>query len=266
MNTRLVPQDEQGLETATFAGGCFWCVETAFEDLDGVKKVVSGYSGGMSKIRRTRKSAPEQRDTWNPSRLFSIHRSSVMPSWWIFSGGKSIRRMPEVLLWIGVRNIILLYFITTMLKRKLPNRRRRSWNHPVFLINRLPRILLRSPCFTRRRITINRTCKKNPVRYYSYRSASGRDQYIKSVWGDVGLTKYKKPAKEEVKKQLTAMQYEVTAQCGTEPPFQNGTGITKNPGSMWMLSPVNHCLVRRISSSREPAGQALPSRLTRGTS
>ena len=49
MNTRVVPQDEQGLETATFAGGCFWCVETAFEDLDGVKKVVSGYSGGHVK-------------------------------------------------------------------------------------------------------------------------------------------------------------------------------------------------------------------------
>ena len=37
MNTKLTPENEPGLETATFAGGCFWCVETAFEDLDGVK-------------------------------------------------------------------------------------------------------------------------------------------------------------------------------------------------------------------------------------
>ncbi len=34
------------LETATLAGGCFWCIETIFEDLKGVEKVESGYSGG----------------------------------------------------------------------------------------------------------------------------------------------------------------------------------------------------------------------------
>lgn len=35
-------------EKAVFAGGCFWCVESDFESLDGVKSVVSGYSGGES--------------------------------------------------------------------------------------------------------------------------------------------------------------------------------------------------------------------------
>jgi peptide methionine sulfoxide reductase msrA/msrB len=34
------------LETATFAGGCFWCMEHPFEELDGVVEVVSGYTGG----------------------------------------------------------------------------------------------------------------------------------------------------------------------------------------------------------------------------
>ena len=34
------------LETATFANGCFWCTEALFERVQGVKKVVSGYSGG----------------------------------------------------------------------------------------------------------------------------------------------------------------------------------------------------------------------------
>jgi peptide-methionine (S)-S-oxide reductase len=33
-------------ETATLAGGCFWCVEAVFEPLEGVEKVVSGYTGG----------------------------------------------------------------------------------------------------------------------------------------------------------------------------------------------------------------------------
>nr|WP_255577991.1 peptide-methionine (S)-S-oxide reductase MsrA [Flavobacterium sp. CHNK8] len=39
--------EKQGdLEIATFAGGCFWCTEAVFLQLDGVSKVVSGYIGG----------------------------------------------------------------------------------------------------------------------------------------------------------------------------------------------------------------------------
>lgn len=36
----------KGLDTATFATGCFWCTEAKFQQLKGVKKVVSGFSGG----------------------------------------------------------------------------------------------------------------------------------------------------------------------------------------------------------------------------
>ena len=39
-------QDADKLETATFGNGCFWCTEAVFAQLEGVKKVVSGYSGG----------------------------------------------------------------------------------------------------------------------------------------------------------------------------------------------------------------------------
>ena len=37
---------EKGMETATFAGGCFWCTEAIFLELEGVKSVTSGYTGG----------------------------------------------------------------------------------------------------------------------------------------------------------------------------------------------------------------------------
>lgn len=36
----------KGDRTAVLAGGCFWCVEAVFQQIEGVKKVVSGYSGG----------------------------------------------------------------------------------------------------------------------------------------------------------------------------------------------------------------------------
>ena len=37
---------EDGLEVATFAGGCFWCVESDFDKVPGVVRTVSGYTGG----------------------------------------------------------------------------------------------------------------------------------------------------------------------------------------------------------------------------
>ena len=40
--------EKNTMETATLAGGCFWCIETIFDDLKGVEKVESGYSGGKS--------------------------------------------------------------------------------------------------------------------------------------------------------------------------------------------------------------------------
>lgn len=40
--------DNQNLETAIFAGGCFWCVESDFDKLDGVLETVSGYTGGAT--------------------------------------------------------------------------------------------------------------------------------------------------------------------------------------------------------------------------
>lgn len=38
--------DQPRWEVATLAGGCFWCLEAVFDDLEGVRDVVSGYAGG----------------------------------------------------------------------------------------------------------------------------------------------------------------------------------------------------------------------------
>jgi peptide-methionine (S)-S-oxide reductase len=45
----LTEAEKEQLDTATFAGGCFWCTEAVFERTKGVKSVVSGYTGGTQK-------------------------------------------------------------------------------------------------------------------------------------------------------------------------------------------------------------------------
>lgn len=42
-------KEQPGLQVATFGNGCFWCTEALFQRLNGVEKVVSGYSGGKVK-------------------------------------------------------------------------------------------------------------------------------------------------------------------------------------------------------------------------
>ncbi|MGJ3235920.1 peptide-methionine (S)-S-oxide reductase MsrA [Marivirga sp.] len=44
-NTQAI-QNTEAIDTAYFAGGCFWCVEASFEQIKGVKEAISGYSGG----------------------------------------------------------------------------------------------------------------------------------------------------------------------------------------------------------------------------
>lgn len=45
-NEEPLMEQSKNMETATFAGGCFWCTEAVFLELDGVVSVVSGYIGG----------------------------------------------------------------------------------------------------------------------------------------------------------------------------------------------------------------------------
>ena len=45
---KKAPLNKDGLAVATFSGGCFWCVESDLEKLDGVKEVISGYAGGKT--------------------------------------------------------------------------------------------------------------------------------------------------------------------------------------------------------------------------
>lgn len=221
MNNTSILDNEKGLETATFAGGCFWCVETAFEDLYGVKKVISGYSGGHVKnptyeevCSGTTGHLESVQIIFDPqiisyAELVDIFWRQIDPT---DGGGSFVDR--------GSQYLSAIFYHNEMQKKIAESSKSELEKSEIFDKPIVTKIIPFTSFYPAEDYH-QQYCKKNPARYYSYRSASGRDQYIKSVWGDVGLSKYKKPAKEDLKKQLTDMQYEVTAQCGTEPAFHN---------------------------------------------
>jgi len=79
------------LEKATFAGGCFWCMEHPFDALPGVVSVTSGYTGGQRRIRPIKRYRPAGPGTRRRCRSFSILRKSVTKSFSTSTGAISIR-------------------------------------------------------------------------------------------------------------------------------------------------------------------------------
>jgi hypothetical protein len=65
-------------------------------------------------------------------------------------------------------------------------------------------------------------------------------------------------SKREIKKMLTPLQFHVTQQCGTEPPFQNEFWNNKRPASMWMWYQANLYSARWTNSTLKQAGRASP--------
>ncbi len=221
LNDRLIPERNSGLDTATFAGGCFWCMQDVFEELDGVKSVVSGYSGGDVKnptYEEVSSGTTGHREsvqiTFDPEiisydELVDIFWRQIDPT---DDGGSFVDR--------GSQYRSAIFYRDQAQKKSAESSKAELAQSGIFDKPIATDILPLKNFYAAEQYHQD-FCKKNPVRYYSYRSGSGRDRFIKAVWGDVGLGKYKRPEKEELKKKLTSEQYEVTAQCGTEPAFHN---------------------------------------------
>jgi peptide methionine sulfoxide reductase msrA/msrB len=223
-------------EEAIFAGGCFWCMTSPFEKLDGVTEVLSGYIGGTGTNPTYEDYAQKGyveavRITYDPNK---ISYSQLLDVFWrqidpTDSGGQFVDRGPQY------RSAI---FYLNDEQKQLAEKSKEALARSGRFDKPVVTEVISASIFYRAESYHQDYYKKNPIRYKYYRYLSGRDQFLEKVWGkEVNMKepaqntgKYKIPSKAELKKKLTPMQYEVTQENGTEPPFHNEYWDNKKEG------------------------------------
>jgi len=218
------PKDTPNEEViATFAGGCFWCMEPPFENLDGVSKVVSGYSGG-SEENPTYKEVSSGKTGhvetiqvhYDPEKvsyekLLDVFWHNVDPT---DDGGQFIDR--------GFQYTTAI-FTHSKEEQKLAEESRDAissdFDKPI-----LTRIEPFKTFFHAEEYHQD-YYKKNPIRYKYYSSRSGRYKFLDEQWKT-----YEKPDEATLRETLTPMQYEVTQNNGTEKPYDNEYWDNKEKG------------------------------------
>ncbi|MBN1365879.1 MAG: peptide-methionine (R)-S-oxide reductase MsrB [Syntrophaceae bacterium] len=202
-------------EKATFAGGCFWCMEPPFEGLDGVVEVAAGYTGG-----RLTNPGYEQVSTgttghyeaveitYDPSRisyseLLDIFWKSIDPT---DSSGQFADRGPQY------RTAV---FYHNEEQKRLAERSKEELAGSGFYDRPIATRIARAGVFYKAEGYHQDYYKTCPVEYGRYKAGSGREAYLKKI---------------EKKRKLTPLQYRVTQECGTEPPFKNEYWNNKREG------------------------------------
>ncbi|MDP1992644.1 MAG: peptide-methionine (R)-S-oxide reductase MsrB [Syntrophales bacterium] len=221
--------------TATLAGGCFWCVESDFEKVPGVLKVVSGYTGGSGEnptyeTYHDKGHIEAVQVFYDPAKvtyaqLLDVFWRHIDPT---DAGGQFADRGP------GYRSAI---FYHDEEQRRFSEKSKEELAKSGRFTKPIVTELIKFERFYDAEGYHQDYYKNNPIRYKYYRSGSGRDQFLEKVWapsrGDLqskqGKT-YTKPDDATLRKTLTQMQYEVTQKEGTEPPFQNEYHDNKKEG------------------------------------
>ena len=218
---------------ATFAGGCFWCMESPFEKLDGVLDVTSGYAGGSEPnptyeevSSGTTGHAEAVQVRYDPARvsyqgLLDVFWRQIDPT---DPGGQFADRGRQY------RSAI---FVHGEAQRELADASKEALAASGRFAKPIATEIVPLEVFYRAEDHHQDYYKKHPIRYAYYRSGSGRDRFLDEAWKGApppARTRYLKPSDEEVRRRLTAQQYAVTQQNGTERPFDNAFWDDKRPG------------------------------------
>ncbi len=213
-------------EKATFAGGCFWCMEDAFQGVEGVVEVTSGYTGGQKENPTYGEVSTGKTGHYEAIQItfdpFKISYEELLNLFWrqidpTDEGGQFADRGSQYRTAIFYHNPEQK---TLAEKSKQELEKSRMFDKPV-----VTKIIPFTKFYKAEEYHQDYSQKKT-LQYKLYKKGSGREDFIKEKWEE----KYSKPKEEELKKKLTPQQYQVTQNCGTEEPFNNKYWDNKKEG------------------------------------
>ena len=201
-------------ELATFAGGCFWCMVKPFDEQPGIVSVISGYTGGHVEnptyeqvCSGTTGHVEAVQITFDPNvfpyeRLLDLFWRQIDPT---DPGGQFGDR--------GESYQTAIFYHNEEQKRLAEKSKQElaasgRFNQPI-----VTPILPAAPFYPAEEYH-QHYYKKQPLRYKAYFTGSGRERFIREAWKD-------REKDAELRKRLTPLQYEVTQNSATEPPFRN---------------------------------------------
>jgi len=201
-------------ELAAFAGGCFWCMVTPFEEIPGIISITSGYIGGHTVnptyeqvCTETTGHAEAVQIAFDPEimsyeKLLDIYWRQIDPT---DTGGQFHDRGSSY------RTAIFYYSEDQRVQAEAS---KAALDQSGRFDKPIATEIVPATEFYPAEEYHQDYHKKNPFRYKMYRRGSGRADFIKAHWNT-------DKDKKKLKDKLTPMQYEVTQNNATEPPFQN---------------------------------------------
>ena len=224
LHVNIVPaQGTSNLKKAVFAGGCFWCMEKPFEELEGVISVTAGYTGGTSKNPTYKNYASgghleAVEIVYDPikttyAQLLDVFWRQIDPT---DPHGQFADR--------GKAYATAIFYVDAEQKR-LAEESKRALEKKKLFEKSIVTPIIRASTFYKAEEYHQDYYKKNPLRYQLYRSGSGRDVFLEKNWGKKG-----EKDMSELKQKLTSLQYHVTQEDGAERPFVNKYWDNKRPG------------------------------------
>lgn len=231
--TMIKNEEESKMEKATFAGGCFWCMESPFEELNGVTEVIAGYTGGH-KENPTYEEVTSGKTghleavqiTFDPS---IITYSELLDVFWRQINPTDIRGQFADR---GEHYKTAIFYHNDVQKRLTEESKEKLQASGKFQVDIVTEIIPASKFYVAEDYHQD-YYQKSPIRYKLYRAGSGRDAYLKSTWEDTNNnndSKFEKLSDEELKNTLTPLQFNVTQSCGTESAFDNEYWDNKKEG------------------------------------
>lgn len=184
LEERIMDNKDKRYETAIFAGGCFWCMVSPFDVLDGIIEVVSGYTGGHLE-NPTYKDVKSQTSghyeavkiTYDPEvidydKLLQAYWRQVDPT---DDGGQFQDRGSSY------RTAI---FYTTEEQRVKAEASKKAMDNSGRFPGPIVTPILPASKFYEAEDYHQDFYKKSPVEYKKDRKISGRDEFIQKYWGE----------------------------------------------------------------------------------